>query len=339
MAPANKAIPFEEARLIARNLGIKSYKEWREFRLKPDFKKLGIVGHPQEAYKNLGWISYSDWLDTTFKIKANYLSFEEARSIVRILNIKNNRGWRKFRNSDAFGMLNIPGSPEQTYKNKGWISYGDWLGTGSVSSHYNNYLSFEEAKKIASGLGIKGVKEWVEFKKTDKFKKLNKIGFPVTPYSSYKNEWKGMEYFFNYKRSRLRYRKIFTSFKIARSIVSKLGIKNQMEYRKFTKTKEFALLNIPTAPEIIYKNKGWVSYGHWLGTGAKASHKNFKFLSFNDAKQIIKLYKLNSIKDWMKHRETAEFIKNNEAELKMPLCPQKVYKNKGWKGWGDFLRH
>ena len=63
-----------------------------------------------------------------------YLDFKSARKIVRGLKLKNNTEWKAFLKS---GKLpdNIPKSPRNIYKNTGWISLGDWLGTGRVADN------------------------------------------------------------------------------------------------------------------------------------------------------------------------------------------------------------
>jgi hypothetical protein len=40
---------------------------------------------------------------------------------------------------------NMPADPYRVYKNEGWISWGDWLGTGNKAR--KDFLSYGEAKK------------------------------------------------------------------------------------------------------------------------------------------------------------------------------------------------
>ena len=51
----------------------------------------------------------------------------------------------------------------------------------------NGYLSFIEAKKIVSSLGIKNQKEWQVYCKTKKPKNI-----PNSPSKIYNNEWNGL---------------------------------------------------------------------------------------------------------------------------------------------------
>ena len=50
--------PFLKARSIVRSLGLKSSKEWREYKMNPP----GIPRKPEKVYKDKGWKGYKDWL-------------------------------------------------------------------------------------------------------------------------------------------------------------------------------------------------------------------------------------------------------------------------------------
>jgi hypothetical protein len=58
-----KQRPFDEARKYARSLGLKSQKEWRDFR-KSERRQIDIPSHPDKAYASAGWAGYGDWLGT-----------------------------------------------------------------------------------------------------------------------------------------------------------------------------------------------------------------------------------------------------------------------------------
>lgn len=54
---------FEDARDIARTLGLKTNKEWRSWRLNRSIDYIRIPGSPDYTYKDK-WVSWSDWLGT-----------------------------------------------------------------------------------------------------------------------------------------------------------------------------------------------------------------------------------------------------------------------------------
>ena len=59
--------------------------------------------------------------------------FDEAREFVRSLQLRNQTEWNEYCKSNK-KPDDIPSSPDIIYKNDGWISLGDWLGTGSIAT-------------------------------------------------------------------------------------------------------------------------------------------------------------------------------------------------------------
>ena len=59
-------------------------------------------------------------------------------------------------------------------------------------------------------------------------------------------------------------------FKQARLIALKAsrihGINTEAKWLRAKKYHYDRPYNVPHSPHIIYKNKGWISWGHWLGT-------------------------------------------------------------------------
>ncbi len=91
--------------------------------------------NPYDVYKGEGWINWGDWLGTgaiaTQRLK--YRPFKQARAFVCRLALKSRSEWIKYCKGKLHGKgkkpKNIPASPYRTYKDKGWVSMGDWLGT------------------------------------------------------------------------------------------------------------------------------------------------------------------------------------------------------------------
>jgi len=75
---------FEDAREYVRTLSLKSDKEWRATKTSNKPKDIPVA--PNTVYKN-EWISLGDWLGTEKiapqKIKQNFLSFRDARKLIR----------------------------------------------------------------------------------------------------------------------------------------------------------------------------------------------------------------------------------------------------------------
>ena len=116
----NEFLPFEEAREFVRSLNFKNGKEWKEWS-KSGMRPSNIPSSPDKFYKDKGWKSVTNFLGNEF------LPFEEAREFVRSLNLKNHREWKEWSKTKE-RPLNIPSSPDNFYKDKGWKSWPDFLG-------------------------------------------------------------------------------------------------------------------------------------------------------------------------------------------------------------------
>jgi len=85
---------------------------------------------PYSPYKiyDTEWKGWGHFL-STYRVQDNlkeYRPFQEAREWARSLNLKMHKEWRLL---ELDKLPNgIPKKPEKTYKNKGWVSYSDWLG-------------------------------------------------------------------------------------------------------------------------------------------------------------------------------------------------------------------
>ncbi len=80
-----------------------------------------------------------------------YRSFEEARSIVHSLRIKNQSEWWKFCKSEK-KPTDIPSNPAVVYEGD-WKSWGDWFGTYFIANRYRKYLDLETGREKAPSLG------------------------------------------------------------------------------------------------------------------------------------------------------------------------------------------
>ena len=93
-------MPFEEARAFARNLALNSAHDWqkyvgRKMADKPSLPK-SMPTTPSRTYAGIGWTDWGDFpgTGTISHWKKDFLPFEEARKLVRKLDLKNQVEWR-----------------------------------------------------------------------------------------------------------------------------------------------------------------------------------------------------------------------------------------------------
>ncbi|MEY3422693.1 MAG: hypothetical protein RIR48_3018 [Bacteroidota bacterium] len=254
----------------------------------------------------------------------NWLSFEEAREFVQKLNHKNLKEWIVYCKSGE-KPRDIPTKPNRTYGQQGWISWGDWLGTGNVAPFLKEYKSFEEAREYVHTLKLKSNKEWKDYCKSGQ----RPDDIPASPDKTYKQYgWKGWGDWLGTGiiASSLR---DFKSFEEARAFAKTLNFKNQMEWKDYCKS-GVKPSDIPATPSGTYRHQGWKSWGDWLGTGYVANQLK-KYKSFEEAREFVHKLKLKSNNEWK------DYCKSGKKPKIIPANPNTAYKHQGWKNWGDWL--
>lgn len=316
---------FEEARSFVRTLKLRNKSMWSEY-CQSGEKPKDIPTNPNNIYLGQGWSGYGDWLGTGTKRPADveFRPFEEARSFVHGLHLKDKSDWRDYCKS-GMRPKNIPSNPNNAYSNKGWSTWGDWLGTDTIAPQLIEYRSFEEAREYVHELHLSGVEQWVIFCKSGSKPK----DIPRTPERVYKDEgwsgipdWLGTDVIATTKRK-------YRSFENARAFAHELNLKNRSEWSEYCKTGKNPK-DIPADPRNSYKGIGWSGWGDWLGTGTKRP-SDIEFRPFEDARIFVHELNLKSKNEW------AEYCRTGKRPLDIPGDPRRVYTGEGWLNWGDWL--
>jgi hypothetical protein len=184
-------------------------------------------------------------------------SFTEGRAYVRGLGLKGARRWEVWSKSGQ-RPSDIPTHPDRTYRDDGWISWPDWLGSERVA-----WKSFTEGRALARGLGLKSQKGWKEWSKSGQ----RPSDIPSDPDNVYRDngwvswpDWLGFE-------GRAPPGSMLP-FAAGRAYVRKLKLKNWKEWAAWSKSGQRPS-NIPGNPNKVYRNDGWISLPDWLGYGSE----------------------------------------------------------------------
>jgi hypothetical protein len=173
-------LPFAVARAIVRKLELKSVKEWKEWS-KSGQRPSNIPSAPDETYRDDGWISMPDWLGYAGGYGA-MLPFLDSRAIVRRLKLKGQREWEAWCKAGE-RPSNIPSTPSKVYRDDGWISWPDWLGSkGRILA--SDMLPFAAARMIVRKLKLKSQKEWEVWRKAGK----RPSNIPAGPANVYRDD-------------------------------------------------------------------------------------------------------------------------------------------------------
>src|SRR5262249_418683 len=135
---------FDDARAFVRSLGLKSWADWAAY-CRSGKKPSDIPAAPSVNYSK-DWSSWGDWLGTRTHWR-EFRPFKEARAFARKLRLKRADKWFEYCASGE-KPPDIPSNPNLAYAESGWVSYGDWLGTGAVSARLRRYRPFKQARRF-----------------------------------------------------------------------------------------------------------------------------------------------------------------------------------------------
>ena len=118
-------------------------------------------------------------------MKKKWRAFKEAREFVRSLDLKKENEWNVYCKSGK-KPDDIPSSPNNTYKNKGWKGWNDFCGT---EQHFlKDPPSYAEFKKWVQDQGIIYKNQFAKFDR-----KKFPPGYPKDPVKLYQKQgtWRG----------------------------------------------------------------------------------------------------------------------------------------------------
>ena len=248
-------------------------------------------------------------------LRNGYLSFDKARAEVLLLSLGGQKEWSEYSKNKRPHY--IPSNPQIIYKNKGWKSWGDWLGNENVSAINisKSFLNYDDAIIIIHKLKLNGQKEWVKYCKSGERPDF----IPSSPQKTYKNKgWKNWNEWLGNKKLNI-HNILYLPFNDAKILAKSLKFNNVKEWIKWAKTKERPK-NVPSSPNIKYKNKGWISWSDFLGSKNKSNNKKHnEMMSFEEAKEFVKKLGIKSISEW------EDYCKSGNKPDNLPFNPRKTY--------------
>jgi hypothetical protein len=335
---------FKAARLFVRSLNLRSMTAWRKFcsRNRPE----DIPSHPEATYRTKGWKSYADWLGVSQSelLRPRYRPFRDARRFARSLGLTSLSQWLLF----CLGKMpdkgqrprDVPANPQIVYRQKGWKSAGDWLGTGTIATRARKYRDFAEARQFARSLSLKSGAEWLQFcRGLMPEKGALPPDIPINAYQTYESKgWRGFDDWLGTGRKAPGPRR-YIEFQDARSKVRRYGLKNQADWVSVcrgTHPKGRKLpADIPAAPWTVYKRSGWINLGDWLGTGNVATSGRI-YLSYPKARAFVVKLGLTSNREWRAYC-AGQIPRLKKKPSLISANPDRTYARLGWVNWQHWL--
>ncbi|MGE0711194.1 MAG: hypothetical protein AB7N76_28970 [Planctomycetota bacterium] len=340
-------VPFAEAREFARSLGLRNHRGWVAYCRgeRPDLpvRLDGIPAGCDHAYRDEGWSGWGDFLGTGNRGRQDYAwrPFEEAREFVRSLGLASQpefQAWCRGERPDLPPRPDdVPTNPHRNDR-KEWQGYGDWLGTGAVAKQLRTYRPIEEVQVLVQELGIRSQTEWYVWthgQRPDLPPKPDDV--PHHPQRTYRKQWKGWGAFLGTGAVHPKDRE-YLPFRLARTFVRSLGLKNTAEWLSYLRGERPDLPppppGLPTNPQRTYRGKGWKGAGDWLGTGYVATLER-TYRPFEEARSFVRQLGLRSSSQYRAWaRGALEGLPRRPADP--PSNPWRTYAEH-WQGWEDFL--
>ena len=278
---------YREAQKAVQSLGIKTTTEYAHRRLEDS----RLYAHPDKTYKN--WKGWYDFLGTQAK---TYYSYRDAQTAVKNLGIKKEKEYNERYTTDP----KLPPTPKQHYKNSGWEGFRSFVGKSPLynslveakaaavaiqitnSSDYklryredqrlpsdpksfysteweswntflnikkrDSYRTYNQAREAVQALGIKSISEY-----RARYSEDPKL--PAAPLHFYAQGIDWYDFFGNSKPD------FYSTLSEAKEAVKLLGIKTRKQYT--TRYREDPRL--PTAPDSVFTNSGWLDWYDFLG--------------------------------------------------------------------------
>lgn len=132
------------------------------------------------------------------------------------------------------------------------------------------------------------------------------------------------------EQSSKKYKKNYLELQDLRDLLRDNKIKTQLSYQEFRKSNK----GIPSAPGIVYRNKGWIGWGDLFDdpfyNRKVISNGLYMGMSYEQAKNLVFRLGIKSGPQYYK------YLQENKGSG-LPSTPRKVFLNHGWAGWGEFL--
>jgi len=257
-----------------------------------------------------------------------YLNYDIAQEFAAGLGLAGKREWNHYIKGQMSSLPSppnhFPENPEQIYRDHGWKDWKSWLGAGTKKKS-GKFCSYAKARRFAHSLKLKSSRAWFNYVRSNEIP----VDIPRSPQNAYTGKgWENWQHFlgsnFTFHGNRQ-----FLPFEEAREFARTLFAFSQEEWQALAREGDLPP-DIPCAPSHVYKDKGWISWGDWLGTG-NTPKRGRTYLSFEEAREFCRELDLKNVIEWR------AFAKTDNRPKDIPASPQTVYKNKGWLGYTDWL--
>jgi hypothetical protein len=104
-------------------------------------------------------------------MRGQHWPYKTARAFVRKLGLTSYQEWLAYcqgrLKGKKFKPLNIPRNPRDTYRDKGWAGFADWLGTDNIAYRHHVWRAFKPARAFVRKLKLPNTTAWRAYVRGD----------------------------------------------------------------------------------------------------------------------------------------------------------------------------
>jgi len=286
------AMDFEAARALVHARGFRTRVDWQRWAMSAEFPA-DMPRAPNIVYRGKGWTGWPDFLGSDSARGRRRLleegraatgsphlprtvAYSSARAYVRALHLNSIRDYQRWAGS-GMRPAHIPASPDTVYRERGWVSWADFLGLRDYSTErprrgrsrgrpfVSPYLPFHLARTAVRELGLSSARDYLQ-RLVD-----GTLGprLPPRPDLEYaEHGWMSWADYLGQRRapaSRLALiEDKYLPFALARRYVHRLGLDTPVRWASYAASDERPAY-IPPEPWKTYMHHGFVSWQDFLG--------------------------------------------------------------------------
>jgi len=243
-------------------------------------------------------------------LRRTYLPIEDAKIKVRELGLtgfEEYRAYLKEHRPDG-----LPCNPTRAW-GEAWTGYKDFFGT--------TRLPFVAFRAYARGLHLKTVLQYRAWALGD----ARPAHIPTKPDYAYRDEgWTNWPDVLGVALSR--------PYAEAKALARSMAFSSREEYCRWALSADCPQ-DMPLRPERVYQGQGWEGYAAFLGRDAVAGRTPRRApRPYPQAEAFVHEFRFTDVSQYR------VWAYSEDRPLDIPATPDKVYKDKGWRGWKAFLQ-
>ncbi len=234
----------------------------------------------------------------------------------------------------AFAISELEGGrsyADLSLKQEAYIAYYDSFKHGYNSSpggevpQEREFRPYDEARKTVVELRFKSRFHYKIWAESDQ----RPSDIPSEPERIYRlRGWQGWENFLDNPRV-TRPQLIYRNYEAAQDYVTRLNLRNPSEYLWWAMSEQRPA-DIPVEPDRVYSQRGWQGWENFLGN-PRVTRPQLIYRNYEAAQDYVTRLNLRNPSEYL------WWAMSEQRPADIPVEPDRVYSQRGWRDWESFL--